>query len=48
MSLYGVLKEAIGLGTPPDPAPTMAQLTIISTKRPVKRPSGSPSPPARG
>jgi hypothetical protein len=43
-----MLKQAIGAGDPPPPVPAMAQITIISTEQPVKRPSGSPSPRARG
>ena len=48
MSLYHYLKRAIGLGEEPAPAPAMAQITIISTQRPVKRSSGSRSPRAQG
>jgi hypothetical protein len=36
------------VGETAPPAPAMAQITIISTKKPVKRSSGSPTRPARG
>ena len=47
MNAYDFLKHSLGIADSATPRPAMAQITIISTN-PVKRPSGTPSPRARG